>query len=61
MNLYEAILRSFNLYRLHIDPVNDSVHVCCQGAAPVGAVTDLGEVNGAFAGRVAFPGTAPAG
>lgn len=28
---------------------------------PDGTVTDLGEVNGAFAGCVAFPGTAPAG
>ena len=28
---------------------------------PDGTVTDLGEVNGAFAGRVALSGTAPAG
>lgn len=28
---------------------------------PDGTVTDLGEVNGAFAGRVALPGAAPAG
>ena len=47
--------------RLRIDPVNDSVHVCCQSAAPAGAVTDLGKVDGAFTGRVALPGTAPAG
>ena len=61
MNLCEAILRRFNLLRLRVDPVDDAVHICCQGAAPAGAVTDLGKVDGAFAGRVAFPGTAPAG
>lgn len=49
------------LQRLRIDPVDDTVHVCSQGAAPAGAVTNLGEVDGAFAGRVAFPSAAPAG
>ena len=28
---------------------------------PDGTVTDLGKVDGTFAGRIAFPGTAPAG
>ena len=61
MNLCEAILRNSNLHRLRVDPVYDTVHVCRQSAAPDGTVTDLGEVDGAFAGRVAFTGTAPAG
>ena len=61
MNLCEAILRNSNLQRLRVDPVNDTVHVCCQSAAPAGTVTDLGEIDGALAGRVALPGTAPAG
>ena len=61
MNLCEAILRSSNLQRLRVDPVNNTVHVCCQSAAPDSAVTDLGKVDGTFAGRVALPGTAPAG
>lgn len=61
MNLCEAILRNSNLQRLRIDLVDNSVHVCRQSAAPDSAVTDLGEVNSAFAGRVAFPGAAPAG
>lgn len=60
MSRYKAGVQGF-LQRLRIDPVDDAVHICCQGAAPAGAVTDLGEVDGAFAGRVALPGTAPAG
>lgn len=61
MNLCEATLRSSNLQRLRIDPVNDAVHVCCHSATPEGTVTDLGKIDGAFAGRVAFPSAAPAG
>ena len=61
MNLCEAILRNSNLQRLRVDPVNNTVYICCQSAAPDSTVTDLGEVDGAFAGRVALPGTAPAG
>lgn len=49
------------LQRLRIDPVDDTVHVGSQGAAPAGVVTNLGEVDGAFAGRIAFPSAAPAG
>lgn len=49
------------LQLLRVDPVNDTVHVYCQSAAPAGAVTDLGKVDGAFAGRIAFPSAAPAG
>ena len=49
------------LQRLRIDPVDNTVHVGSQGAAPAGVVTNLGEVDGAFAGRVAFPSAAPAG
>ena len=60
MSRYKAGVQGF-LQRLRIDPVDDAVHICCQGAAPAGAVTNLGEVDGAFAGRVALPGTAPAG
>lgn len=60
MSRYKAGVQGF-LQRLRIDPVDDAVHICCQGAAPAGAVTDLGEVDGAFAGRVALPGTTPAG
>lgn len=49
------------LQLLRVDPVNNTVHVYCQSAAPAGAVTDLGKVDGAFAGRIAFPSAAPAG
>ena len=49
------------LQRLRVNPVDDAVYICCQSAAPAGTVTDLGKVDGAFAGRVALPGTAPAG
>ena len=54
-------LEELYLQRLRVDPVNNTVHVCCQGTAPDSAVTDLGKVDGTFAGCVAFPGTAPAG
>ena len=60
MSRYKVGVQAF-LYRLHIDPVDDAVYICCQSAAPDGAVTDLGKVDGTFAGCVAFPGTAPAG
>ena len=47
--------------RLRVRPADVAVCVDGQGAAPAGTVTDLGKVDGAFAGRIAFPGTAPAG
>ena len=49
------------LQRFCVRPVDVTVCVGGQGAVPDGTVTDLGEVDGAFAGCVAFPGTAPAG
>ena len=49
------------LQRFCVRPVDVAVCVGGQGAMPDGTVTDLGEVNGAFAGRVALSGTAPAG
>lgn len=49
------------LQRFRVRPVDVAVCIGGQGAVPEGTVTDLGEVNGAFARRIAFPGTAPAG